>query len=92
MGTFTAKGRSVAPRHLRICTRSVSGYIEPEPITPRPPALDTADASSQPEHQIMPACTSGWRIPKSSFTLFVGSIGAKVPGFRRSAERTLGEG
>ena len=30
------------------------------PIKPSPPALLTADASSQPLHQIIPACTMGY--------------------------------
>ena len=55
IGRFTAKGFVVAALQLIICCSSISGYIEPEPIIPNPPALETADASSQPEHQIIPA-------------------------------------
>ena len=53
-GIFTPKGLSVAARHLRICSRKTSGYIEPEPISPRPPALLTAEASFQPLHHTIP--------------------------------------
>ena len=58
-GTFTPKGFRVASRQRRICSRSRSGVIEPEPISPRPPASLTAAASRQPLHQIMPPATMG---------------------------------
>jgi len=53
-GTFTPKGRSVAARHLRICSRRVSGCIDPAPSSPSPPALLTAAASRQPLHHTIP--------------------------------------
>ena len=82
MGTFTPKGLSVAALHFRMCSRSTSGYMEPEPIRPNPPALLTVEASSQPEHQIMPACTNGYLVPNSRVTLFAVSIWvAKLPGW-----------
>ena len=54
-GRFTAKGLSVASLHFKICSRKISGYIDPAPIIPKPPALLTADANSHPLHQIIPA-------------------------------------
>jgi hypothetical protein len=57
-GTFeilTPNGFVVANLHLRIWSRRTSGYIEPAPISPKPPALLTAAANSQPLHQIIPA-------------------------------------
>src|ERR1700752_5505811 len=42
-----------------MCVLHTSGYIEPEPINPNPPALDTAEANSQPLHQIIPAWIMG---------------------------------
>ena len=59
-GTFTPKGLSVAASHLRICSRSTSGCMEPAPINPNPPALLTAEASRQPLHQTIPACMMGY--------------------------------
>gem|GEM_PF-4465968 len=56
---FTANGREVAALHLRTCSNRTSGYMDPEPMTPKPPALLTAAAKRQPEFQIMPACTKG---------------------------------
>jgi len=29
--------------------------MDPDPMIPKPPAFDTADASSQPEHHTIPA-------------------------------------
>ena len=40
----------------------------PEPIKPNPPALLTADANLQPEHQIIPPCIMGYLIPNKSVT------------------------
>lgn len=40
----------------------MSGYIEPEPITPRMPVLADAAASSQPLHQTIPAWIMGYFI------------------------------
>jgi hypothetical protein len=54
-GTFTPNGLSVAALHLAICSRKTSGYIDPAPNKPKPPALLTAEANSQPLHQIIPA-------------------------------------
>jgi len=64
-GTFTPKGLPVAAWHLRICSRKTSGCMEPAPISPRPPALLTAEASRQPLHQTIPPCMIGYWIPKS---------------------------
>ena len=55
MGKLTAKGLFVADLLFAICSSKTCGYIDPEPIIPNPPAFETADANSQPEHQIMPA-------------------------------------
>ena len=54
-GRFTANGKLVAFLHFKICSFSVSGYIDPDPIIPNPPELLTELASLQPLHQIMPA-------------------------------------
>lgn len=62
MGKLTANGLSVAALHFTMCSSKISGYIDPEPIMPNPPALDTADASSHPEHQIIPAWMMGYSI------------------------------
>jgi hypothetical protein len=56
---LTPNGREVAARHLRMCSRSSSGVIEPEPISPSPPASLTAAASRQPLHQTIPPATTG---------------------------------
>src|SRR5438067_12162137 len=58
-GTFTPKERLVADLHLCICSFKTSGYIDPLPINPNPPALLTALAKRQPLAQIIPACTIG---------------------------------
>ena len=53
-GMFTPKGNFVAALHLRICSRKVSGCMEPAPINPSPPALLTAEARRQPLHHTIP--------------------------------------
>ena len=58
-GTFTPKGFAVAARQRRMCSRSSSGVIDPEPMSPSPPASLTAAASRQPLHQTMPPETIG---------------------------------
>ena len=40
--------------NILICSRNVSGCIEPAPSKPSPPALLTAAASLQPLHHTMP--------------------------------------
>jgi len=50
---------SVAARQRRMCSRSSSGVIDPEPMSPSPPASLTAAASLQPLHQTMPPETIG---------------------------------
>ena len=55
IGRLTAKGLLVAALHWIICCSRISGYMDPEPIIPNPPAFETADANSHPEHQIIPA-------------------------------------
>src|SRR3990172_6839099 len=62
----TAKGLSVIAFVLRISWRSSSGGRKPPPSTPRPPALDTAAASSAMETLPMPARMMGCSIPRSS--------------------------
>src|SRR5690606_3967197 len=64
-GTLTPNGLRVAARHLRMWVRRMSGYMLPDPMRPRAPALLTALASSQPLHQIMPAWTMGFSMLKS---------------------------
>jgi len=44
--------------------------MDPAPRIPRPPALLTAEASSQPLHQIIPACIIGYLIENKEQTLF----------------------
>ncbi len=58
-GTFTPHGLSVASFMRRMCSRNVSGCIEPAPSKPSPPQLLTADASRQPLHHTMPPDTTG---------------------------------
>ena len=43
---FTPNFSLVSSLHLLIFSRSISGFIPPEPISPSPPALDTAAANS----------------------------------------------
>ena len=43
---LTAKGFVVCSLHFFICSRSSSGLIPPEANIPKPPALETALASS----------------------------------------------
>jgi len=44
--------------------------MEPAPNNPNPPQLLTADASRQPEHHTIPACTMGYLIPNNLQILF----------------------
>ena len=64
-GMFTPQGLSVAAFVLHICSRSVSGCMEPAPRSPRPPALLTADANRHPLHHTMPPAIIGCSIPNS---------------------------
>ena len=54
-GTLTPKGFFVALLHFWICSLNTSGYIDPAPIRPNPPELDTAEANFQPLAQTIPA-------------------------------------
>ena len=71
--TFTPKGLSVAALHLRIFSRRISGYILAEPMSPKPPEFDTAEAKRQPECQIMPPWMMGYLILNNSVILFCSS-------------------
>ena len=53
-GTLTPNELEVAILHFRICSRSKSGFIEPEPINPSPPQFETAEASFHPDTQTIP--------------------------------------
>ena len=53
-GKLTPKGRVVAILHFLIWSLKTSGYIDPEPINPRPPLLLTALTKRQPLHQTIP--------------------------------------
>ena len=48
-----------------MCSRSTSGYIEPAPNNPKPPALLTAEAKRQPLAQTIPAWMMGYWMPSS---------------------------
>ena len=45
IGTLTPNGLLVAFLHFCMCSRKTSGYIDPAPINPNPPALLTALAN-----------------------------------------------
>ena len=51
---FEAGGHNGREETTRICSRSVSGCMEPAPIRPSPPALLTAEASRHPLHHTIP--------------------------------------
>ena len=72
-GIFTPNGLSVAAKHFCMCSFNNSGFIEPEPISPKPPLFETADASFQPDTHIIPACTIGYLMFKS-FVNFVSKV------------------
>ena len=61
----TPNGLVVAFLHFWICSRNTSGYIDPAPIRPKPPAFETAEAKRQPLHQAKPPCIMGYLIAKS---------------------------
>src|SRR5262245_43079724 len=64
---FTPNGLSVILRQRSISARSASGDGCVSAVRmPRPPALDTAAASSARPTHIMPPCTIGYSIPTSS--------------------------
>ena len=69
-GRFTPKGFDVAAWVFRICSRNVSGCIEPAPSKPSPPALLTAAANRHPLHHTMPPWTMGCSIPNKEVILF----------------------
>ena len=79
-GMLTANGYAVAPLAFRICSRRRSGFIEPAPIMPSPPASETATASLLPAAHTIPACMIGYRMPKSPVALVSTGAGQTVAG------------
>ena len=71
IGTLTPKGLSVAFLHFWMCSLKTSGYIDPAPINPKPPALLTALANLYPLFQIIPPWIIGYFILKSWVILFI---------------------
>ncbi len=65
-GIFTPNGLSVAAKHFCMCSFNNPGFMEPEPISPKPPLFETADASFQPDTHTIPACTIGYLMFNSS--------------------------
>ena len=63
---LTPNGLSVNSLHLRICSRSVSAFMLPAAIKPKPPALDTAAANSPVAILAIPPCIKGYFVPKRS--------------------------
>ncbi len=66
---FTPKGLVVSSFAFLISFLNISGLIKAEPIIPRPPAFDTAAASSAVETHAIPPCKSGYLIFRSSHIL-----------------------
>ena len=66
---FTPKGLSVSFFAAWICSLTQDAGAPPAPIMPRPPALDTALASSWVATQAIPPWMTGYSIPRSSVTL-----------------------
>lgn len=64
-GRLTPKGLSVAALQLAMCVLNTSGCMEPAPMSPKPPALLTAEASRQPLHHAIPPAMIGYSVPKS---------------------------
>jgi len=64
--TSTANGFFVSWRVFRISVRRSSGESAAAPMTPRPPALDTAATSGAIETPPMPARKMGYSMPKKS--------------------------
>src|SRR5690606_7182058 len=62
IGTLTPKGLFVAFLHFWICSRNISGCMEPAPISPKTPELLAADANRQPLFQTIPAWIMGYLI------------------------------
>jgi hypothetical protein len=64
---LTPKGLSVISRQRAISLASSSGVFCVRPVMmPRPPALDTAAASSAKPTKCMPPCTMGCSMPSIS--------------------------
>lgn len=62
--------------------------MEPAPINPNPPAFETAEASLQPLHHIIPACMMGYSILKSFLIAF---ISVKLDFYREISKIKLNE-
>ena len=60
--TLTPNGFFVQPLHFWISARRSSGGIWPAPMMPRPPAFDTAEASSAVPIHAMPPWKIGYSI------------------------------
>ena len=58
--TLTPNGLSVQPLHFWISARRISGGMWPAPMMPRPPAFETAEASSAVPIQAMPPWKIGY--------------------------------
>ena len=50
---LTPNGRPVRPEVAAISVASISGDMEPEAMTPKPPALEMADTRLRSETQVM---------------------------------------
>ena len=63
-------------------------------MTPSPPALLTAEANSQPEHQIMPACTRGYLVPNKAGMRERAGMNGRGQKYRREVggEQVVGTG
>ena len=67
---MTPKGLSVNDLHISISFNNFSLFIAPEPISPSPPAFDTALANSPVAMRAIPPCINGYFIP-SNFVKFL---------------------
>ena len=91
---FTPNGLSVSSRILMISARTSSNCPDDVSMMPRPPALETAEASCARAIQPMGACMIGYSTPsRSVMRFFIGFILAsnlagadvKLPGQARFA-------
>ena len=69
-----------------MCCFNTSGYMDPAPIIPRPPALLTALANSHPLHQTIPAWMMGYWILNSWVIRFC--IKVKLTVVKHASKRT----
>ena len=63
---FTPNGLLVSARVAMISASRMAGGIDPQAITPKPPALEMAETRWRSETQVIAPAMMAWRVPRNS--------------------------